>query len=206
MTNWPRSLIAAAGHFGNCWYEHGTSCPDTVDAFQRALLSLAATAETIRIRSGQVARQRLQELRQPFLSTTAWIATANPLRKQICRCMISGRWMKSTLTPGETSGRRLRYRRCLQRIWSSQRLFSGCSSPNGSLGTDATSCVTKGVSVITSIPTRATLLITTCCSVRFPMASVLLPTSSPARIWRVTPQEHITRLNELINTEPEFDP
>jgi hypothetical protein len=22
----------------------------------------------------------------------------------------------------------------------------------------------------------------------------------------VTPQEHITRLNELINTEPEFDP
>ncbi|MBB3207447.1 hypothetical protein FHS27_003268 [Rhodopirellula rubra] len=34
----------------------------------------------------------------------------------------------------------------------------------------------------------------------------LEPTSSPARIWRVTPQEHITRLNELINTEPEFDP
>ncbi|MGI9244737.1 MAG: c-type cytochrome domain-containing protein, partial [Verrucomicrobiales bacterium] len=34
----------------------------------------------------------------------------------------------------------------------------------------------------------------------------LAPTSSPARIWRVTPQEHITRLNELINTEPEFDP
>ena len=34
----------------------------------------------------------------------------------------------------------------------------------------------------------------------------LRPTSSPARIWRVTPQEHITRLNELINTEPEFDP
>jgi hypothetical protein len=34
----------------------------------------------------------------------------------------------------------------------------------------------------------------------------LTPTSSPARIWRVTPQEHITRLNELINTEPEFDP
>ena len=30
----------------------------------------------------------------------------------------------------------------------------------------------------------------------------LVPTSSPARIWRVTPQEHITRLNELINTEP----
>ena len=34
----------------------------------------------------------------------------------------------------------------------------------------------------------------------------LRPTSSPARIWRVTPQEHITRLNELINTEPKFDP
>lgn len=34
----------------------------------------------------------------------------------------------------------------------------------------------------------------------------LAPTSSPARIWRLTPQEHITRLNELINKEPEFDP
>lgn len=34
----------------------------------------------------------------------------------------------------------------------------------------------------------------------------LVPTSSPARIWRVTPQEHITRLNELINLEPDFDP
>ena len=34
----------------------------------------------------------------------------------------------------------------------------------------------------------------------------LEPTSSPARIWRVTPQEHMTRLNELINTEPKFDP
>ena len=34
----------------------------------------------------------------------------------------------------------------------------------------------------------------------------LVPTDSPARIWRVTPQEHITRLNELINTEPAFDP
>ncbi len=33
----------------------------------------------------------------------------------------------------------------------------------------------------------------------------LAPTSSPARIWRVTPQEHITRLNELINTEPQYD-
>ncbi|MDX1945590.1 MAG: DUF1588 domain-containing protein [Pirellulaceae bacterium] len=34
----------------------------------------------------------------------------------------------------------------------------------------------------------------------------LVPTSSPARLWRVSPQEHITRLNELINTEPAFDP
>ncbi|MEO0476705.1 MAG: c-type cytochrome domain-containing protein, partial [Planctomycetota bacterium] len=34
----------------------------------------------------------------------------------------------------------------------------------------------------------------------------LVPTSSPARLWRLTPQEHITRLNELINTEPKFDP
>lgn len=34
----------------------------------------------------------------------------------------------------------------------------------------------------------------------------LTPTSSPARIWRVTPQEHITRLNELINIEPKHDP
>ena len=34
----------------------------------------------------------------------------------------------------------------------------------------------------------------------------LAPTYSPARLWRVTPQEHITRLNELINTEPVYDP
>ncbi len=34
----------------------------------------------------------------------------------------------------------------------------------------------------------------------------LKPTSSPARIWRLTPQEHITRLNELINIEPKYDP
>jgi len=39
-----------------------------------------------------------------------------------------------------------------------------------------------------------------------PAGIELQPTSSPARIWRLTPQEHITRLNELINTEPEFDP
>ena len=34
----------------------------------------------------------------------------------------------------------------------------------------------------------------------------LAPSASPARLWRVTPQEHITRLNELINTEPAYDP
>ena len=34
----------------------------------------------------------------------------------------------------------------------------------------------------------------------------LAPTSSPARLWRLTPQEHITRLNELINKEPAYDP
>ena len=34
----------------------------------------------------------------------------------------------------------------------------------------------------------------------------LEPTSSPKRIWRLTPSEHLTRLNELINTEPEYDP
>ena len=33
----------------------------------------------------------------------------------------------------------------------------------------------------------------------------LEPTSSPKRIWRLTPSEHLTRLNELINTEPEYD-
>ncbi|MEM7395227.1 MAG: c-type cytochrome domain-containing protein, partial [Verrucomicrobiota bacterium] len=34
----------------------------------------------------------------------------------------------------------------------------------------------------------------------------LEPSSSPARIWRVTPQEHLVRLNELINTEPTYNP
>lgn len=34
----------------------------------------------------------------------------------------------------------------------------------------------------------------------------LAPTSTPARLWRVTPQEHITRLNELINRESEYNP
>ncbi|MFN0078627.1 MAG: DUF1588 domain-containing protein [Prosthecobacter sp.] len=41
---------------------------------------------------------------------------------------------------------------------------------------------------------------------KLPDGIQLTPTSSPARIWRVTPQEHITRLNELINTEPKYDP
>lgn len=41
---------------------------------------------------------------------------------------------------------------------------------------------------------------------QLPEGIELTPTSSPARIWRVTPQEHITRLNELINTEPAYDP
>ncbi|MEQ8789205.1 MAG: DUF1588 domain-containing protein [Pirellulaceae bacterium] len=34
----------------------------------------------------------------------------------------------------------------------------------------------------------------------------LEPPSTPARIWRLHPQEHLTRLNALINQEPEFDP
>lgn len=34
----------------------------------------------------------------------------------------------------------------------------------------------------------------------------LKPTSTPARLWRVTRDEHMTRLNELINTEPIYDP
>ena len=34
----------------------------------------------------------------------------------------------------------------------------------------------------------------------------LAPPSSPTRLWRITPQEHITRLNELINNEPAFNP
>ncbi|MEM1297514.1 MAG: c-type cytochrome domain-containing protein, partial [Verrucomicrobiota bacterium] len=31
------------------------------------------------------------------------------------------------------------------------------------------------------------------------------PTSSPARIWRIHPNEHLVRLNALINKEPEFN-
>lgn len=34
----------------------------------------------------------------------------------------------------------------------------------------------------------------------------LEPASTPARIWRIHPQEHLTRLNELITREPAFDP
>jgi Planctomycete cytochrome C len=34
----------------------------------------------------------------------------------------------------------------------------------------------------------------------------LIPSSSPARLWRATPQELITRHNELINTESLYDP
>ncbi len=34
----------------------------------------------------------------------------------------------------------------------------------------------------------------------------LRPASTPARIWRIHPQEHLTRLNALINREPEFNP
>jgi len=39
-----------------------------------------------------------------------------------------------------------------------------------------------------------------------PKDIVLNPTASPSRIWRVSRQEHITRLNELINKEPDFNP
>ncbi len=34
----------------------------------------------------------------------------------------------------------------------------------------------------------------------------LEPTSTPARIWRIHPQEHLVRLNELINREPPYNP
>ena len=34
----------------------------------------------------------------------------------------------------------------------------------------------------------------------------LKPTSSPARIWRLHPQEHFTRLNALVTTLPPYDP
>ena len=41
---------------------------------------------------------------------------------------------------------------------------------------------------------------------KLPEGIKLAPAASPKRIWRVTPQEHITRLNELINSEPNYDP
>lgn len=41
---------------------------------------------------------------------------------------------------------------------------------------------------------------------KLPKGVKLEPTSSPKKLWRVTPSEHLTRLNELINTEPNFDP
>ena len=34
----------------------------------------------------------------------------------------------------------------------------------------------------------------------------LEPTSSPVRIWRLHPQEHFTRLNELVTTVPPYNP
>ncbi|MCP4846548.1 MAG: DUF1588 domain-containing protein [Verrucomicrobiaceae bacterium] len=34
----------------------------------------------------------------------------------------------------------------------------------------------------------------------------LEPASTPARIWRIHPQEHLVRLNELINKEPAYNP
>ncbi len=43
-------------------------------------------------------------------------------------------------------------------------------------------------------------------SEKLPQELTLLPPSSPKRLWRMTPEEYITRLNELINTEPEYDP
>jgi hypothetical protein len=39
-----------------------------------------------------------------------------------------------------------------------------------------------------------------------PIPDDLEPPSTPARIWRIHPQEHLTRLNELISFEPPHDP
>ncbi len=39
-----------------------------------------------------------------------------------------------------------------------------------------------------------------------PLPDHLEPPSTPARIWRLHPQEHLTRLNELISHEPPHDP
>lgn len=38
------------------------------------------------------------------------------------------------------------------------------------------------------------------------LPSELEPTSTPARLWRIHPIEHLTRLSSLINEEPAFDP
>ena len=43
-------------------------------------------------------------------------------------------------------------------------------------------------------------------SEELPEELTLLPPSSPKRLWRVTPEEYITRLNALINNEPDYDP
>jgi hypothetical protein len=39
-----------------------------------------------------------------------------------------------------------------------------------------------------------------------PSSIRLVPTATEARIWRITRDEHITRVNELINKEPPYDP
>ena len=39
-----------------------------------------------------------------------------------------------------------------------------------------------------------------------PIPDGLAPPSTPARIWRIHPQEHLTRLSALINRDPEFNP
>lgn len=39
-----------------------------------------------------------------------------------------------------------------------------------------------------------------------PLPDNLQPASTPARIWRLDPVEHLTRLSALINVEPEFNP
>ncbi|RMF40253.1 MAG: DUF1588 domain-containing protein [Planctomycetota bacterium] len=55
-------------------------------------------------------------------------------------------------------------------------------------------------------PTRANFLDHDLLFGPLPDGIQLIPTASPARLWRVTPPEHMTRLNELINREPPLDP
>lgn len=38
------------------------------------------------------------------------------------------------------------------------------------------------------------------------LPTALVPPSTPARLWRIHPQEQLTRLSALINIEPKFDP